>query len=204
MLTNILLISFLLFVSGCSIFAALQHLSRRPYLTILDVQKLLRQVTSADVVQLLDSRFEDATCLVLSRDRFQEAQRLRLHEFREYLSRMSHNASVLLTWANTEIWRETKFMPGMPDRERYIDLSRRLISAAIEFRLYALFALFRINIWMIFRTHPWMPFSSARIASLREIGGIKFYASYQHLREAVGDLCLAYGEDFYEDMMSVI
>jgi len=117
---------------------------------------------------------------------------------------MSHNAFVFITWANTELWRETKFKPDMEDREVYIDLSRRVYDAAVEFRVYALLTLLRINFWMMFRIRVWSPFPAPRIADLREIGGVRFYASYSRLRDTVGALCLAYGEEFYEEIMPLI
>jgi hypothetical protein len=127
-----------------------------------------------------------------------------LYELREHLLRMAHNSFVLLVWANTELWRETKYKPGMEDREIYIDLSRKLHAAALEFRIYAIYTLVRINFWMILRIRPWSPFRAPRLTDLRETGGLRFYASYQRLREAVGAMCLAYGQEFYDEMMALI
>src|SRR5882724_8901792 len=200
MLFDALLITFMLFVTGSAAFVALLRLSRCPYLTILDVQKVLRPVQSGRMQQLLDSRVEDVVRPLFSRRRFEESQLMSLYEMREHLLRMSHNAFILLTWANTELWRETKYMPGMEDRELYIDLSRKLHNAAIEFRCYALCTLLRINFWMIFRIRFWSPLPAPRIADLRETVGVRFYASYRRLRETVGALCLAYGEEFYEQI----
>jgi hypothetical protein len=201
MLFNALLITFILLITGCATFAALLRLSRCPYLTILDVQKVLRPVQSSRMQQLLDSRVESVVRPLFSRRKFEESQLMSLYEIREQLLRMSHNAFILLTWANTELWRETKYMPGMEDRELYMDLSHKLHSSAIEFRCYALSTLLRINFWMIFRIRFWSPFPAPRLADLREIGGVRFHASYSRLRETVGALCLAYGQEFYEQIM---
>jgi hypothetical protein len=204
MLTDLFVLTFLLFMAGCSLAAALHHLARCRYLTILDVQKVLRPAQSTRVVNLLDSRVEDIVRPVFSRRKFEDSQLMTLYELREHLLRMAHNSSVLLVWANTELWRETKYKPGMEDREIYIDLSRKLHAAALEFRIYAICTLVRINFWMIFRIRPWSPFPAPRLVELRETAGVIFYASYQRLQEAVGALCLAYGQEFYDEMMAVI
>jgi len=204
MLSNALLIAFILFIAGCAVFAALLHLSRCPRLTILDVQNVLRPAQSRRVLQLLDSRAEDIVRPLFTSRKFEASQLMSLYEIREHLLRMSHNAFVLLVWANTELWRETKYKPGMEDREVYIALSRKLHVAAVEFRLYALLTVVRINFWMIVRIRPWSPFPAPRLIELRETAGVRFYASYQRLQEAVGALCLAYGQEFYDEMMAVI
>lgn len=204
MLANAVLIGFLALILGSAFYAAFEHLSRCPYLTILDIANIVRQVSVEDVLKLLDSRSEDQTRVIFSKKGFHQEQRLRLYRMREYLVRMSHNARVFIMWADTEIWRETKLRPGMPDRERYIELSRKMHTAATEFRIYAFLTLVRITFWMVFRTRPWIPGSVPRMADLREFGGLSFYASYQRLREAVAFLCLAYGEEFYDEIMSVI
>jgi hypothetical protein len=204
MLNDLFVLTFLLFIAGCSLAAALHHLARCRYLTILDVQKVLRPVQSTRVVNLLDSRVEDIVRPVFSRRKFEDSQLMTLYEIREHLLRMAHNSFVLLVWANTELWRETKYKPGMEDREIYIDLSRKLHAAALEFRIYAICTLVRINFWMIVRVRPWSPFPAPRLVELRETAGVRFYASYQRLQEAVGALCLAYGQEFYDEMMAVI
>jgi hypothetical protein len=204
MLSDILIIAFLLVILASSSLLALQRLSQCRHLTILDVQKVLRPVHSTSVQQLLDPRIHDTLRSVFSRRHFEDSQLMSLFEIREYLLRMSHNSYVFLVWANTELWREMEHKPGMEDAERYIELGRKLHAAAVEFRCYALFTLVRINFWMIFRVRPWSPFPAPRLVELRETAGVRFYASYQRLQEAVGALCLAYGQEFYDEIMAVI
>jgi hypothetical protein len=204
MLFNELLIVLLVFLFAISIYGALAHLSSCPHLTILDVPKILRPVQQQRLTRLLDSPAEQVVRKLFSRQKFRETQLLQLYETREYLLRMSHNAFVFIIWANTELWRETKLRPGMEDRELFIQLSRNLHAAAVTFRLYALFTLVRIAFWTIFRTRLWSPLPAPRLTDLREVAGLRFYASYQQVREAVGALCLTYGQEFYEEIMAVI
>jgi hypothetical protein len=204
MLSDIVVIAFLFVILASSFLVALQRLAQCRHLTILDVQKVLRPVHSARALQLLDPRIHDTLRSVFSRRHFEDSQLMSLYEIREYLLRMSHNSYVFLVWANTELWREMKHKPGMEGAEHYIELGRQLHAAAVEFRCYALFTLVRINFWMIVRIRPWSPFRAPRLTDLRETGGLRFYASYQRLREAVGALCLAYGQEFYDEMMALI
>jgi hypothetical protein len=204
MLANAVLIGFLALILGASLYAAFDHLSRCPYVTILDVPNIVRQVSLENVLSLLDPRSEEQTRIIFSKRGFHQEQRLRLYRMREYLLRMLHNTRVIMMWADTEIWRETKFRPGMPDCERYIELSRKMHSAAIEFRIYGYLTLLRITFWMVFRTRPWIPGSVPRMADLREFAGLNFYGSYQRLRDAVAFLCLEYGEEFHDEIMSAI
>jgi hypothetical protein len=204
MLGDVLILTFLSLTLILSLVTALSLLARCRRLTILDVPKVLRPVRQNRVIQLLHSNVEDTVRSVFSSESFQDSQLMSLYEIREYLLRMSHNAFVLIVWANTEIWRETKYKTDMEDRELYIELGRKLHGAAIEFRLYALLTLFRVNFWMIFRSRSWSPFPVPRMTELREIGGVRFYPSYRRLREAVGNLCLAYGQEFYDELMALI
>ena len=204
MLSDIFVIAFLLAILASSSLLALYRLSQCRYLTILDVQKVLRPAHSARVQQLLDPRIHDTLRSVFSRRHFADSQLSSLYELREYLSRMAHNSRVFLVWANTELWREIKYKPGMENADHFIELGRKLHTAAIEFRIYALFTLLRINFWMILRIRPWSPLPAPHVTDLREIAGLRFYASYQRLREAVGAMCLAYGQEFYDEIMAVI
>lgn len=204
MLSNVLLITTIILISSSSVFIAILRLSRCHQLTILDVQKVLRPAHQQRVLQLLDSRVEEVVRSFFSRKKLEESQVLCLYEIREHLLRMSHNALILLTWANTELWRETKFKPDMQDREIFINLSREMHAAALEFRLYALLTVLRINFWMIFRIRRWSPLPQPRVCELKEIAGLRFYSAYGRLRESTGALCRAYGDEFYDEMMSVL
>jgi hypothetical protein len=204
MLSNLFLITLLILITSSAVFAAILLLSRCPQFTILDTQKVLRPVHQQRILQLLDSRVEEVVRSFFSPKKFEESQLLCLYEIREHMLRMSHNAFILLTWANTELWRETKLRPNMQDRETFIELSREMHAAAVEFRLYALLTVLRINFWMIFRIRPWCPLPKPRLCQLREIAGLRFYSAYGRLRETTGALCRAYGDEFYDEMMSII
>src|SRR2546421_568459 len=99
--------------------------------------------------------------------------------------RMSHNAAIFMEWANSELSKEIVGRPG--ETEDYLEGARNLQLAASEFRIYATLSLFRINLWIAFRTILWLPLSAPTIANLREIYGFKFFSLHARLSKAVSD-----------------
>jgi hypothetical protein len=203
-LLNCFLIVIVIFVSSASIYLAVAQLRRRPRLTIVDVPKLLRAVEADRLLHLLDPRIDEVVRASFSRKEFRNAQIAYLREAREYLVRMSHNASILTNWAQTELLRETELRPDMEGRETYIQLSQKLHVASLAFWVYTKITLFRIRLWLIFRMDPLFPLPLPRMSDLRETFGLRFYASYQQLRETVGALCLVYGPEFHDEIMEII
>jgi hypothetical protein len=196
---------FILLMIASSVYAMVEFLSRCPQMTIWDVRKILRQVDAGMLLDLLlESHIDDLNSLGLSRRSRLELKRKSLYEAREYLLRMSHNAFVLAIWAQAEYWQETHTMPPLRDRAEFIELSRRMHAAAIQFRIYALMTLVRMKFWMVFRMHWWWPFHEPTLVELRDVAGVSFYSSYHRLKDAVGALCRAYGDEFYEQIMAMI
>lgn len=136
--------------------------------------------------------------------KFRESQRERLHRMHEIVSCMVHDATIFIRLANTEIWRETRYMPGMEDAETYIALGSQLHKAAVEFRVYSLLALARINFWLVIRTQWWCPLPAPRISSLSRVAGFTFHSSYRAFKVAVAALCLEYGQEFHDEIVPLI
>lgn len=139
-----------------------------------------------------------------SRREFRRSQRQRLYRMREIVSCMTHDAFIFIRLASTSLWLETKERPGMEDSEKYIALATELQSAAVEFRVYALLALLRINFWLILRTQWWFPLPSPKIPSLGSMAGFNFHASYRRFRDAVASLCMQYGQEFHDEIVPLI
>jgi hypothetical protein len=91
--------------------------------------------------------------------------------------RMSHTSYVFLVWANIELWRLPDLRPAHTYADQYLDDPQN---------------------------RAWSPFPAPRLVELRETAGVRFYASYRRLQEAVGALSLAYGQEFYDEIMAVI
>jgi len=183
-----------------ALYLFLGRLSRFPCRTIRDVPGFLQPVDSANVFQLLNPQTEDYLRSAMTGLALRLEQRRSLHFFREHLQRMSHNAHILLEWSNAELKREIIGQKA-EDSECYRDCARRLHAAAIEFKLYAALSLFKIRVWMIFRTQSWMPFAPPSLDGLGEVCGMRFFTLYSNLTRAVSDLGRHYGTEFRDELL---
>src|SRR5215471_3704773 len=177
------------------VYLSVRWLRGTPKLTIIEVSRFLRPTHSEDFLKELNPLLDEVLRQTFSRRKFLRSQRDRLHGMKEHLSCMAHDAFVLLRLASTEVWRETKYMPGMENSERYIELGQQLHKAAVEFACVTTLSLMRVNFWLIFRTQWWIPLPAPRIWKLSVTGGLRFHASYRKFKEAAGALCLEYGQE---------
>lgn len=194
------LLSCLALLSVSALYLFLGRLSRFPCRTIRDVPAFLQPVDSANVFQLLNPQTEEYLHAAMTGVALRLEQRRSLHFLREHLLRMSHNAHILLEWSNAELERE---IIGQNEEfsECYRECARRLHTAALEFRLYAVLSLIKIKLWMLFRTQTWMPFGPPSLSSLGEVCGMRFFTLYSNLTRAVADLGRHYGTEFREELL---
>src|SRR5262249_7549552 len=187
-------------LGASALYFFLGRLSRFPCRTIRDVPAFLQPVDSANIFQLLNPQTEDYLRSAMTGLALRLEQRRSLHFLREHLLRMSHNAHILLEWSNAELKRE---IIGQNEEysECYRDCARRLHGAAIEFRIYAALSLFKIKLWMVFRTQSWMPFAPPSLDKLGEICGMRFFPLYSNLTRAVADLGRHYGTEFRDELL---
>ncbi|HKD82210.1 MAG TPA: hypothetical protein VKH81_21135 [Candidatus Angelobacter sp.] len=195
-----ILLTILALLCAGALYLFLGRLSRFPCRTIRDVPAFLQPVDSANIFQLLNPQTEDYLRSAMTGLALRLEQRRSLHFLREHLLRMSHNAHILLEWSNAELKREIVGQTE-EDSECYRDCARRLHSAAIEFRLYAVLSLIKIKFWMIFRTQSWMPFAPPSLARLSEVCGLRFFTLYSNLTRAVADLGRHYGSEFRDELL---
>jgi hypothetical protein len=201
---DLILLIFFPLVFGLSLYAAARHFWRLPRLTILDVQKLIRQAKADEFRIVLNAQIDAITRQRFERQSFIESQRARMIEAREYLACMCHDAFIFLALARTELWRETSLMPGMENSQRFIDAARELEMAAIQFRVYTALTLIRIRIRMALQLHRWSPFAPRGISGLGRTCGLSFEPCYVKFKGAVGVLCLEYGQEFYDEIMPML
>ncbi|SRR5579859_1351622 len=187
-------------LSVSALYLFLGRLSRFPCRTIRDVPAFLQPVDSVNVFQLLNPQTEEYLQSAMTGVALRLEQRRSLHFLREHLMRMSHNAHILLEWSNAELERE---IIGQNEEfsECYRECARRLHTAALEFRLYAVLSLIKIKLWMLFRTQSWMPFSPPSLSSLGEVCGMRFFTLYSNLTSAVADLGRHYGTEFRDELL---
>src|SRR5579859_7275294 len=145
----VFLLILLALVCASALYLFLGRLSRFPCRTIRDVPAFLQPVDSASMIQLLNPETEEYLHSAMTSLALRLEQRRSLHFLREHLMRMSHNAHILLEWSNAELKREIVGQ-NEADSECYRDCARRLHTAAVEFRLYAVLSRIKINLWLAF------------------------------------------------------
>jgi hypothetical protein len=87
------------------------------------------------------------------------------------------------------------------DGECYRDCARHLHAAAVEFRLFAILSLMKINLWLLFRTQSWLPLSPPSLAELNHLGSLRFFELYSNLTQAVSELGRHYGTEFRDELL---
>src|SRR5579859_6486578 len=194
------LLSCLALLSISALYFFLGRLSRFPCRTIRDVPAFLQPVDSANVLQLLNPQTEEYLHSAMTGLALRLEQRRSLHFLREHLLRMSHNAHILLEWSNAELKRE---IIGQNEEfsECYRDCARRLHTAAVEFRLYAVLSRIKINLWLAFRTQTWLPLAAPSLADLSQVAGLRFFTLYSNLTRAVSELGRHYGNEFRDELL---
>ncbi|MCU1255300.1 MAG: hypothetical protein JWM83_1599, partial [Candidatus Angelobacter sp.] len=167
--------------------------------TIRDVPAFLQPVDSAGMMQLLNPQTEEFLHSAMTGLALRLEQRRSLHFMREHLLRLSHNAHILLEWANAELKKE--IVGRSTESECYRDSARQLHTAAIEFKCYANLSLVKINLWLAFRTQPWLPLSPPSLSTLGQVGGLRFFNLYSNLTRAVSELGRHYGSEFRDELL---
>jgi len=187
-------------ISASALYFFLGRLSRFPCRTIRDVPAFLQPVDSAGMLQLLNPQTEQFLHSAMTGVAWRLEQRKSLHFMREHLLRMSHNAHILLEWSNAELKRQIVGQ-SEEDGECYRDCARQLHTAAIEFRLFAILSLIKINLWLVFRTQAWLPLSAPSLAELNSLGSLRFFELYSNLTRAVSELGRHYGTEFRDELL---
>jgi len=194
------LVVLLALICGSALYLFLGRLSSFPCRTIRDVPAFLQPVDSAGMMQLLNPQTEEYLHSAMTGVALRLEQRRSLHFIREHLLRLSHNAHILLEWSNAELKREI-VGKSEEDSECYRDCARQLHGAAVQFKLYAALSIIKINLWLMFRTHPWLPLSAPSLADLSQVGSLQFFNLYSNLTRAVSDLGRHYGTEFRDELL---
>jgi hypothetical protein len=134
-----------------------------------DVVPFLYPVDISLAESLLDPATEFEFRWKLGPVEFRKAQRKRMRLFLEIVRRMSHNATVLIRYADAE--------KNSPDPRR-ARLASTMQERAVEVRLYALLARIRLRFWLLLRSDMLMPKQVlARLRTAGEIDGLQTYSA---------------------------
>jgi len=165
---------------------------RFPERTVNDVADFLLPVDLEKAEELLDPQTEAVLRRELSPADFRKLQRKRIHHYMAVVRRMSHNAAVLVEWANREVKAGDK---------RKSQLAAELQQAGIELRLYCLLALVKLRFWLLIRVDSWRILPSPTLDDFREAGGIRGPETYDRLRSAASFLFIEMGQQNFEEFL---
>ncbi|HEY1262036.1 MAG TPA: hypothetical protein VGF06_00850 [Terriglobales bacterium] len=165
---------------------------RFPERTAEDVADYLLPVDLAKIEELLDPQAEAILRRELGPTDFRRLQRKRIHNYVAIVRRMSHNAAVLVEWANREVKNRDP---------RAARLAAELQQAGIELRLYCLLALVKLGFWLLIRVDSWRILPSPTLDDMREAGGIRGLETYDRLRSAASFLFIEMGQPNFEEFL---
>jgi hypothetical protein len=165
---------------------------RFPERTVDDVMDYLLPVDLEKAEELLDPQTEAILRRELGPSDFRKLQRKRIHHYVAVVRRMSHNAAVLVEWANREIKATDK---------RTAQLAAELQQAGIELRLYCLLALVKLRFWLLIRVDSWRILPSPTLDDVHELGGIRGPETYDRLRSAASFLFIEMGQQNFEEFL---
>ncbi|HET9837328.1 MAG TPA: hypothetical protein VFR84_03775 [Candidatus Angelobacter sp.] len=180
-------------------YVALQFSGKFPRRTIQDVTPFLRTAEAHEFESLLDPAQEVNLRLRLSPAEFASWQRKRLLLAREYLLRMSHNSLVLIEWGNMESFGQEAGDSELARQKKL--LAQEMVHAATEFRLYSMFALFKLRLWLLLPSRFFL-LKTPSLPRLRNLFGINAMSAYERLKNTAGSLGVVYSNDVQQDLLA--
>lgn len=156
------------------LYAVSAVLLKFPSRTFDDVTAFLLPVDLEQAEALLDPAIYFQLRWSLDPKSLRETQRKRLHLYLEIVTRMAHNARVLVELGNREADRQ---------EGRAAELIRNLQQEAVKVRAYCLFTALKLRILLAIR-----PVQAPSLTKLRTLVDIDGIASYQCLRAASTEL----------------
>lgn len=166
--------------------------------TLRDVIPFLRHLILEDVQNLLHPDVEDHIRTTLSEQQFKRMQWKRIRLALQYLGDLGENAAIIQTWARYERKLSIRFPD--PARKR---ASVELITACVQSRFSATRMRFTLHCWLIRMAFlPLLPPPSFR--KLEQRGSFDIFALYEQMKKAAGELSLAYGQSFYDELFQVL
>jgi hypothetical protein len=165
-----------------------------------DLPLVLRHTNLEQLEQLLDPGAEADLRRGMSGTAFRRFQSHRLRSALEQAGRLSHNATVLQSWANYEYKKIGDKNPAEFSDEDHATI--QLIRLASRVKRMTLMMRAKITVWKLMLYLPVVPLP--RLADLRELLGADILDSYQSLTSAAGQLGLSQGREKYEHLLAAL
>lgn len=167
--------------------------------TLDDLIAMARETNDDDMADLMDARREADFREGMSASEFRKNQRLRMIRAFEFLRRRLFNGLLMLHYALTMHSRLEN--TGKWESEAQEVLIMEIINAGVQFRIYAVFAVAKLAIWIILRFDKWAILPIPSVADFREVVEIDGIHAYYRLTTAVGYLSLFEDDEKFERLM---
>lgn len=166
--------------------------------TLRDVLAFIRHLVVENLQNLLHPEIEHHIRTSASQEQFRLTQWKRISLTLQYLRDLGDNASLLYAWAKYERKLSIRF----PDSDRR-RASTNLITACVQLRYCAFRMRVTLHWWLIRMAFlPFLPLPSFK--HLEQQGSFNVFAFYDQMKRAAGELSLAYGQSFYDQLFELL
>jgi hypothetical protein len=166
--------------------------------TLRDVIAFIRRLVLEDLQNLLHPEVEDHLRTTISQHQFKRTQWKRIRLTLQYLRDLGENAATLYAWGKYE----RKLSIGFPDPERK-RASVDLITASVQLRFCAFRMRVTLHCWLI--RMAFLPFlAPPSFRRLERNGSFDVFLFYDQVKRAAGELSMAYGQRFYDELLQVL
>jgi hypothetical protein len=166
--------------------------------TLRDVTPFIRRLVPEDLQNLLHPDVEDHIRTTASKQQFKRTQWKRINLTLQYLGDLGENAAIFYAWGKYERKLSIRFPD--PERKR---ASVELITACVQSR----FCVFRMKLTL----HSWLirmaflPFlAPPTFKDLERRGSFDVLVFYEQVKKAAGELSMAYGQRFYDELFQAL
>lgn len=166
--------------------------------TLRDVVAFIRHLVLEDLQNLLHPEVEDHLRKTISQHQFKRTQWKRIRLTLQYLRDLGENAATLYAWGKYERKLSIRFPD--PERKR---ASVDLITASVQLRFCAFRLRVTLHCWLI--RMAFLPFlEPPSFRRLERNGSFDVFLFYDQVKKAAGELSMAYGQRFYDELLRVL
>ncbi|HEX3105375.1 MAG TPA: hypothetical protein VHQ22_13095 [Terriglobales bacterium] len=166
--------------------------------TLRDVIPFIRRLLLEDLQNLLHPDVEDHIRTTASRQQFKRTQWKRIKLTLQYLGDLGENAAIFYAWGKYERKLSIRFPD--PERKR---ASVELITACVQSRFCVFRMRLTLHCWLI--RMAFLPFlAPPTFKDLERRGSFDVFAFYDQVKKAAGELSMAYGQRFYDELLQVL
>jgi hypothetical protein len=166
--------------------------------TLRDVVAFIRHLVLEDLQNLLHPEVEDHLRRTISQQQFKRTQWKRIRLTLQYLRDLGENAATLYAWGKYERKLSIRFPD--PERKR---ASVDLITASVQLRFCAFRMRVTLHCWLI--RMAFLPFlAPPSFRRLERNGSFDVFLFYDQVKRAAGELSMAYGQRFYDELLQVL